>query len=873
MLQSWINNAVSYCTRHFRLVIAAGVLLAAASAIYTARHFAIDTDINNLLSPKLPWRQQEIAFHEAFPQTIDLILVDVGAATPEAATAAARDLQGALAGKPELFRSIGGALDSPFIHRNGLLFLATDQIRHLTGQLITAKPIIGGLASDPSLRGMVQVLSGLLGYAKQGFVSLDGMAPTLNLAADTLDGVAKGGPVQFSWKTLVQGEARPLDLHHFVEVWPVLDRDVLEPGGRATAAIRDIANQLGLKAKYGADVTLTGPVIISDNEFAGVHEGIALNSAVTGAIVLIILWLALRSLRLVAAVAVNIGVGLLITAAGGLLMVGALNPISLAFAVLFVGLGADFAIQYTVRYRAERHDLNDLARALYAAAEWVGIPLTLAAGAAAAGFLSFTPTAYSGLAQLGIIAGFGMVIAYLTSLTLLPALIRALGAPPEPKPLNLPAMAPVDAFLKRHRVAVIVTTVLIVTAGLPALPRLQFNFNPLALENQKSAALTSLFRLGKSVPLSTAHVIVPQDQVGNVAKKLAALPEVATTWTLDSFVPKDQDQKLPVIEAAEKALDPALRASPRPAPSDEENVAALKQGVAALQDAAGQSGGAGADAARRLADALGKLAQADATQRVRVTDAFVRPLHLDLGDVAESLTAGPVTRASLPPELVRDWVTPDSRERIEIWPKGDANDNANISRFARAVQAAQSGASGEAIGSIEWGSTIVEAFAEAAALALLSIAILLWIVLRRFTDVLVTLTPLLVAGIVTLEICALTGFQLNYANIIALPVLLGIGVAFKIYYVTAWRRGESKFLQSVLTRAVFYSTLLTATAFGSLWLSNQPGISSMGKLLALSLVCTLTSAALFQPALMGEPRRPKGDDAPGHVDTAAATPS
>ena len=639
MLQSWINNAVSYCTRHFRLVIAAGLLLAAASAIYAARHFAIDTDINDLLSSKLPWRQQEIAFHEAFPQTIDLVLVDVGAATPEAATAAARDLQGALAGKPELFRSVGGVLESPFFHRNGLLFLATDQIRHLTGQLISAKPIIGGLASDPSLRGMVQVLSGLLGYAKQGFLSLDGMAPTLNLAADTLEGVAKGGPVQFSWKTLVQGQARPLDLHHFVEVWPVLDHDALEPGGRATAAIRDIANQRGLKAKYGADVTLTGPVIISDNEFAGVHEGIALNSAVTGAIVLIILWLALRSLRLVAAVAVNIGVGLLITAAGGLLMVGALNPISLAFAVLFVGLGADFAIQYTVRYRAERHDLNDLARALYAAAEWVGIPLTLAAGAAAAGFLSFTPTAYSGLAQLGMIAGFGMVIAYLSSLTLLPALIRAVDPPPEPKPLNLPALAPADAFLKRHRVAVIVTTVLVVAAGLPALPRLQFNFNPLALENQKSPALTALFRLGKSVPLSTARVLVPQADADAVAKKLAALPEVATTWTLDSFVPKDQDQKLPVIEAAEKALGPVLRASPRPAPSDEENVAALKQGAQALQDAAGQNSGAGADAARRLADALGKLAQADAAQRARVTDAFVRPLQLDLAAVAESLTA------------------------------------------------------------------------------------------------------------------------------------------------------------------------------------------------------------------------------------------
>src|SRR5580704_16415389 len=143
---------------------------------------------------------------------------------------------------------------------------------------------------------------------------------------------------------------------------------------------------------------------------------------------------------------------------------------------------------------------------------------------------------------------------------------------------------------------------------------------------------------------------------------------------------------------------------------------------------------------------------------------------------------------------------------------------------------------------------------KAGVLAIISIALLLWLVLRRIGDVLLTLIPLLVAAAATLEICALTGFALNYANIIALPVLLGVGVAFKIYYVLAWRKGEINFLQSPLTRAVFFSALLTATAFGSLWLSAHPGTSSMGKLLALSLACTLTSAVLFQPALMGEPR-------------------
>jgi uncharacterized protein len=862
MLQKWIDRGVAYCIGHSKLVIAAALLLAALSAIYAARHFAIDTDINNLISDRLPWRQNEIGFQKAFPQTVELILVDVGADTPEAAKAAAREVLQALAKRPDLFRSVRDQLDSPFFRRNGLLFLPPDQVAHVAEQLSNAGPLLSGLTRDPSLRGLVQALVGVLDYAKQGYVSFDDMARTLNLAAATLEGVAPGHPVEFSWRTLVRGDPRPLDLHRFVEVRPVLDHTALEPGGKATAAIREIVSRLGLQGKYGAQTSVTGPVVISDNEFAGVHEGAALNGVVTGVIILIILGIALRSIGLVAAVVVTLAAGLLMTAAGGIFMVGALNPISLAFAVLFVGLGADFAIQYTVRYRAERHDLGKLDEALIGSAAWVGIPLSLAAGAAAAGFLSFTPTSYRGLAQLGIIAGFGMVVAYVLSLTLLPALVRVFGPPPEPKPLTLPALAPADAFLKRHRLWVVAITTLIVLAGLPALTRLQFNFDPLALENQSSPALRSLLRLAKDLPLKTAKVLVAPEQTPAAVAKLSALPEVASTWTIESFVPTDQDEKLEAIGKSKESLEPALQTTPRPSPSDAENVTALQQGVHALQGVADQQG-AGADAARRLANAMQKLSQADQAQRARATDAFIRPLQLDLDDIGQSLMAERVTRQTLPADLVRDWVVEDGRMRIEVWPKGNTSDNANVSRFARAVLAAEPTATGEAIGSIEWGATIVEAFIEAMVLALVSIAILLWLVLRRVADVLVTLIPLIVAGLVTLEICALANFQLNYANIIALPVLLGVGVAFKIYYVTAWRRGESNFLESVLTRAVFYSTLLTATAFGSLWVSNQPGISSMGKLLALSLVCTLTSAALFQPALMGEPRHKDGDTQTG----------
>jgi len=860
MLQSFIVRTVGFCTRHFHGVILVALVAAIGSGIYAARHFAIDTNINDLLSSKLPWRQQELAFRAAFPQTTDLILIVVDAATPESTQAAAQALEQGLANKPGLFRSVRDQRDTPYFRRTAMLFLPPDDLARAMGQFTNAEPIIGVLVRDPSLRGCIAVLSQALANAKQG--RLDDLARPLHLAAATLEDVALGRAAAFSWKSLLQDS--PSDLRRIIEVWPVLNHTELEPGGKATAAIRRTADDLQLAANYGATARLTGPIPVADEEFGAVRQGLVLNSVVTGAIVIAILWLALRSMRLVAAVVVNLAVGLVITAAVGILLVGALNPISMAFAVLFVGLGADFAIQFSIRYRAKRHETNDLDRALTEAAAVVGIPLTLAAGAAAAGFLSFMPTSYTGLAQLGIIAGCGMVVAYVASLTLLPALIHAVAPPREPKTLTLPALAPADAVLKRHRFLVVAATALVVAAGLPALSKLQFDFNPLDLRERNSETIATLLELGNDEPVNTAEVLARSDaDAAAVVKRLSALPEVARTSTLDNFIPPDQDRKLPAIRTAERALAPTLRVPARPAPADADTVVALRNGAQTLADTADEQAGPGADAARRLADALTRLAQSDAGERARATAAFIRPLQIDLDDLRQSLQAQPVTRASLPADLVRDWVAPDGRVRVEAIPKGDSNDNDTIVRFARAVLQVEPDATGRAIGTMEWGETIVRAFIEAGMLALCSIAILLWIVLRRLSDVLVTLVPLVAAAMVTLEICALAEFPLNYANIIALPVLLGVGVAFKIYYVTAWRRGQSDFLQSTLTRAVFYSTLLTATAFGSLWLSNHAGISSMGKLLALSLACTLAAAALFQPALMGDPRKPSARASPG----------
>jgi uncharacterized protein len=859
IITALVVRAISFCAQHAWPVIGLSLLLGIASSWYAATHFAMTTDVNQLISPNIPWRQREAAMEKAFPQ-FETIVAVVNAPTPELVEGAANALAQRLLQQKDLFHSVEQPKGGSFFAQNGLLFESVADLEPQMKTLTQAERLVQVLAGDPSLRGVIQTLQfGLLGV-QGGQITLDAMTWPMTLAADTIEKANAGKPAYFSWHELVQGAAaKPGDLLRFLEIRATLDYSELEPGKRATDAIRKAAADLDIASKYQARLRLTGPVPMADEEFSTIKENAGLNATVTIALVLVILWLALRWMRIIVAVFICVAVGLSITAAVGMLMVGTLNLISVYFAVLFVGLGVDFGIQYSVRYRAERHEIDNLREALLQAGRRAGGPLTLAAFATAAGFLSFLPTVYKGVSELGLIAGVGMLIAFATSITLLPALLSVLEPPSEPHPLGYAKLAPVDRFLAQHRTPILIVTALVVVAGLPLLYWLRFDFNPINLRSPTTEAVSTYLAL-KNDPDSGANdiqILEPSlEEADRVAAKLRDLPEVARALTLSSFIPADQDKKLPLIADAAKILLPALNpTAPSPPPTDAQNVGMMGSTIDALNRLAGDGNSSGAVAARRLAAAMAALAKADPAVRQHAQDVLVQPLRIALDDLRNLLNAHEVTRANLPPDLVSQWVTPDGQARIEVAPKGDSNNNEVLQNFARAVLAVAPNATEGPISILEARRAVVFAFIEAGACALLSIGILLWITLRRFGDVMLTLVPLLLACVVTLEICVLIDLPLNFANIIALPLLLGVGVAFKIYYIMAWREGQTNLLQSVLTRAVTFSACTTATAFGSLWFSSHPGTSSMGKLLAISLLTTMAAAALFQPVLMGKPRQ------------------
>ena len=858
MLTSIVVAIVRTCTRFATLVVIVSLLLAVGASYYAARHFAINTDINKLISPDLDWRKRDNQFEHAFDRE-KLILAVVEAPTPELASAASKALAAKLTGDTEHFESVQPLGSGEFFEKNGLLFLPVEEVGKTAGQLEAAAPLIEIMAGDPSIRGLTGALETGLAGVKRGQVKLDNTERPFNLISQTLEDILNKGTATFSWRELVSD--KPLtdaDRRAFIEFKPKLDYNALEPGKDATDAIRQAATDLNFATQYGARVRLTGPVPIANEEYATVQDGAILNGIATVLIVLVILWMALHSAKIIFAVFVNLFIGLSLTTAVGLMMVGQLNLLSIAFAVLFVGLGVDFGIQFSVRYRSERFKNEDLALALENAARRCAVPLSLAAMATAAGFLCFLPTDYKGISELGKIAGAGMLIAFITSITALPAMLKLLHPPGESEPVGYAFLAPVDEFLERHRVIIVVGTLLLVVAGLPLLYFMKFDFNPINLRNPKAESIATFLDLRKD-PNTGANAInvltTSEAEAKKIEARLEKLPEVLRVMSIDSFVPEDQPAKLQLIAKAARVVGPALNPdSVDAAPTDQENVDALKSSADSLRKTAGDGKGPGAVASRRLADALSKLAGSNQATRDKAQNIFVTPLKIVFDQLKNTMQAGPVTLKTLPPELLNSWKSKDGLIRVEALPKGDPNDNDNLRRFADTVLAAEPNAIGGPVSILKSGDTVVKAFIHAGIWALLVISLLLYLTLRRISDVLMTMVPLLVAGAVTLELCVLIGLPLNFANIVALPLLLGVGVAFKIYYVTAWREGRTNLLQSSLTRAIFFSALTTATAFGSLWLSSHPGTASMGKLLALSFVITLAAVLLFQPALMGKPR-------------------
>ena len=860
VFQRLLVGLVDYCRRHGLLVVLGGLALAGFAGVYAAHHLGISTDTDEMFARSLPWRQHALAFRAEFPQFSDLLVVVIDAKEPEEAEATAAGLATALAADHVHFRAVSRPNSSPFLNREGLLFLDTKQLAALLEQTIDAQPFLGQLAKDPSARGLFAALALLGKGAQQGQVDLSPYQTELAAFHQAIADAIAGHPHPLSWTRLIGGKLADLSgPYKFVLAQPRLDSGALEPGGAATAAIRAAANKLEFVKSGDARLRITGNVALSDEEFASVAKGAV--AGMIGSVLLISLWLflAVRTWRLIVPILLTLGLGLMLTLLFAAAAVGTLNLVSVGFGILFVGIAVDFAIQFCVRYREMRWENPDHGAAMAETGRRVGGQFLVAAAATSAGFFAFVPTEFRGVAELGLIAGVGMLIAFLCTITFLPAAISLFRTRAESASVGFRWAAPLDEIVHRHRRPLLALFAALAVLGVALLPQLRFNSNPLHTKNPHTEAMRTLSDLIDSpvtnpftIDLLTANAAA----AAALSERLSELPLVSGVLSIDSFLPKDQKAKLAQIEDAETLLGPTLSPqAPIPPPTAQEIRTAAENAYKAIAPALTKSStdprlGAIAGNLRRVAVAPDPVVLA-------MDRALTRFLPAQLDQLRTALSAQPVTLQNIPPALARDWILPDGRARIQVLPKSEANDSRGLRDFVAQVRTVAPNAGGPAVTIEASSATIVGSFRSAALAAVVAITIILFVALRRILDVSLVLAPLLLSSLMTVIVMVLPPLPLNYANIIALPLLLGVGVSFNIYFVMNWRAGRVAVLGSATARAILFSALTTGTAFGTLALSQHPGTASMGRLLLISLGCTLVASLVFIPALLASVPRPR----------------
>jgi len=868
LTERWLASV----TRHPWLVLGIFVLLSALSLLAITRHLGVDSDPIAMLDEDLPFRQIDTRLKHEFPTLDDSLLVVLDAPTPEQAWLAARDVRDRLDRMPELIVDVSWPAGSDFFTRNGLLFLDLDELDNLADRLGDAQALLGRLASETSAAALFELLTQIQQQRDQlpADFDIDGLhAQIAETIAETIggvmDGPGAGHDALLSWQALLGG---PEDSgREILLVNPVLDHT------RVLAARDVMAALTALRAELGLDqgpvrMRLTGSSALRHEEMQSVIDGAALTGTLALVLVTIVMLLGLRSLPLSLIALANLTFGLILTTGFAALAIGRVNLISVSFVVLYIGLGVNYAVHFLLRYREivqqEQRTPTGRLRAIIATGRFLRRALLLSAVTTALGFFAFVPTAFSGIAQLGLIAGVAMGITLLLSYTTLPAMLAliqpAVNAPP---PLPGEGWRRALAWPLRHRVPVLAFGALLLIAALPALPRVGFDSDPLNVRDPRAESVVAIRDLlqEREAGYRNIQVLVAADEnPESLRQRLHALPAVERAVSLASFIPADQDDKLLILDELSWLLGPAIMVADwQPVPVAPERLAATAR---TLAEAIENPDDPLPPVLTRLAEALTgeapEMLTGEAPEMLagRVNTALVGGLAPSLGRLTPGLSSqSPVTAQDLPDWLVRQWRGLEGSRLIQVFPGVDVLDPDERDRFVDEVLTVAEGrATGGPVIQRAAGQAITEAFRQALVWAVAGIALVLLLMLRRVTDTLMVLAPLLLGGMLTLALMVLLGLQFNFANVVALPLLLGVAVDNGIHLVQRHRAGllpDGNVLATATARAIVVGALITAGGFGNLVFSPHAGTASLGAILAMGLGLMVIATLVFLPAMLG----------------------
>jgi hopanoid biosynthesis associated RND transporter like protein HpnN len=859
LLEWWVSSV----QRHPLMVMTIALLLTVGVLLYSATNIRINTDTTSLISDKLHFRKLQKDFQEAFPELTDTIVVVISADTMDTAVSARKRLARYLRKETDLFKTVYEPGGGSFFEKNGLLYLSTNELEDFADNMAAAQPLLALLSKDLSLRGLFSVVEKALQHPKEAGLKGGKIALLLDQMKIAFDNTVTNRPYRMSWQNIMLSEkASYRQRWQFIIIRPYLKSNDFTRGEVPLKAVRRIANELQLNDANGTKILITGDVALTYENLTEVRNSIGAATIASLLLVSLILYIGLKgSGRLIFAGLTTLIIGLIWTTGFAIAFIGSLNMISVTFAVLFIGLGIDYSIQFCLRHIELIECGSSCKDGIICTARGVGRALLLSCITTAIGFYSFLPTAYAGVGELGLISGTGMFISFFANLTVLPALLTLMPLQ-EKRSLQTSQVKALLMLPYKYPTAISIGAFVLGLGAATVLPKVYFDYNPLNLYNPKSEVIVTikeLFKDPEASPWTTSILARSAEDAKRLAESLGGLKEVKMVVTVFDFVPQDQTEKLGIISDIKLFMPPDLSRVRMKRLSYEENNQALNMLENALKKFLLSSREAEDSSVRRLYESIQKfkILIIDPTKGKRafaaLEDGLLTNLPALFGRLETLLQATAFDVSDLPRELAAQYMSIDRHYRVQVFPRENLMNRDALVRFVKAVRAIAPDATDSPVSIYESGMAVISSFRQATLYALVAIVAFLLIELRSFYVTALILIPLVLAMLLTAAASVFLSIPLNFANVIVVPLLLGVGVHTGIIFIIRYQTEpppNGNMLTTSTARAVLFSSLTTMISTGSLSFSSHRGIASMGILLTVCFGFLIISTLFLLPALI-----------------------
>ncbi len=840
----------------FRVPIIIGIVaLTIAAVFYIKDNLDMSTSTTDMLSKDLHWRQLDIEYERLFPQFNDNILVVVEAKTPDQARDTAELLYSEFKNDSTFLNDIYYPAILPYFRQSAFLFLELDELQDLSDRLATIQPFLGTLIEDQNLRGLFNMLNDAI-QAKQ-----DGEDINIKPLLLEINHALEDESHQVSWQRLMNPDDEIEDTYREFIVLQVKDNsNSLLPDEDIIEHVRTTIESIKLANNISIQVRLTGGTVLSYEELKSVSEANIQAILISLILVAIILSIGLGSLSLVSACLTTLLFGLIATTAFATATIGELNLISVAFAVLYIGLGIDFAIHLLLRFREEKLSIADSSHALQMAITHIFKSLILCAITTAIGFYSFIPTDYLGVAELGWIAGSGMFISLIFTFTLLPALLTFIHSKPrldtQNKHIN-PVLEIIINIPYKHTKKILLLTLIIILGLSSQYNKISFDTNTLNLQdpdNESVQTYRDLLKDSKTSPWSGILLNKNSAEIQSTKNDVTSLSLVDDVVSLNSFIPEEQEDKLFIIDDMNLLLGTLTSSGTISGINNDERLDTIKKLIKKLESMSADTANEELLSLKNnLHNLLLKLNTSKNNEEIKLVEQqLLNSFPGRMRSLADALNAEEVGSNNIPAEIHDRWVS-DNHYKLQVLPVENLNNNAAMKRFVKQLQAFNNNVIGSPVISIEAGDAVITAFKSAFTYAFIAISILLILLMKIKIDALIILLSVLIGGTFTFGFMLLFNIPLNFANIIGLPLLLGIGVDSGIHIADRFRQEQQTKRNIFMTsssRGVIVSSLTTICSIGNLAFSSHQGTASMGLLLSLGLASMMISTLLVLPALL-----------------------